>query len=191
MDGETYAWANGKALLLREGDFIQAPPRHLHGFKMTKPYNRFVGFLTPGIFEEFFTRGRPGQNGAGGRGAGEGAAVQPRFELPPGVRPGGPPGAPGQAGPGGPPPQGTDIFRLLSGMGRGPDGYPLDVHGAKFPLPPQDPIWTQGQQFSAAELKTQYALHGMICSGGGTIAQPVSPELAAARRFKPAAESFI
>ena len=30
-------------------------------------YNRFAAFLTPGIFENFFTRGGNGQNGVGGR----------------------------------------------------------------------------------------------------------------------------
>ena len=34
------------------------------------------------------------------------------------------------------------MFRTLPMSGRGPDGYPLDVHPAKLPLPPQDPVWT-------------------------------------------------
>jgi len=51
LDGETMVWAQGKAVPLKSGDFVQAPPRNMHGFKMMQPYNRFVGFLSPGIFE--------------------------------------------------------------------------------------------------------------------------------------------
>ena len=32
-----------------------------------------------------------------------------------------------------------DMFRALQMSGRGPDGYPLDVHPAKLPLPPRIP----------------------------------------------------
>ena len=39
---------------LKAGDYFQAPPRNLHGFKLTQQYNRFAAFLTPGIFEQFF-----------------------------------------------------------------------------------------------------------------------------------------
>ena len=69
LDGETLGWAYGKAVPLRMGDYFQAPPRNLHGFRLNQEYNRFAAFLTPGIFENFFVmmggRGR-------GRGAGEG-----------------------------------------------------------------------------------------------------------------------
>ena len=69
FDGETLGWAYGKAVPLRTGDYFQAPPRNLHGFRLNQDYNRFAAFLTPGIFENFFVsmggRGR-------GRGSGEG-----------------------------------------------------------------------------------------------------------------------
>ncbi len=65
LDGETLGWAYGKAVPLKTGDYFQAPPRNLHGFKLTQAYNRFAAFLTPGIFENFFTRGGNGQNGVG------------------------------------------------------------------------------------------------------------------------------
>ena len=51
LDGETLGWAHGKAVPLKTGDYFQAPPRNLHGFKLTQAYNRFAAFLTPGIFE--------------------------------------------------------------------------------------------------------------------------------------------
>ena len=63
LDGETLGWAYGKAVPLRIGDYFQAPPRNLHGFRLNQDYNRFAAFLTPGIFESFFIRG------GGGRGA--------------------------------------------------------------------------------------------------------------------------
>ena len=67
LDGETLGWAHGKAVPLKTGDYFQAPPRNLHGFKLTQAYNRFAAFLTPGIFESFFTRGGPGRGGGGAR----------------------------------------------------------------------------------------------------------------------------
>ena len=49
LDGETLGWAYGKAASLKAGDYFQAPPRNLHGFKLTQDYNRFAAFLTPGF----------------------------------------------------------------------------------------------------------------------------------------------
>ena len=72
VDGETIGWAYGKAVSLKAGDYFQAPPRNLHGFKLAQNYNRFAAFLTPGIFENFFTRGQAGQNGVGRGGAPDG-----------------------------------------------------------------------------------------------------------------------
>ena len=40
LDGETLGWAQGKAVPLKTGDYFQAPPRNLHGFKLTQAYNR-------------------------------------------------------------------------------------------------------------------------------------------------------
>ena len=179
LDGETATWAYGKDVRIKSGDFIQAPPRHMHGFRMMQPYNRFVGFLTPGIFETFFTRGQPGRNGVGGRGAGEGAAPSPG-----GISNDAPPQAP----------PGVDIFRMLSNSGRGPDGYPLDVHGPTRPLPPQDPIWrAAAQRTSALEQRLALLEHVDSLCGGGALRPraPLSPELKAALALKPKASDFV
>ena len=40
----------------------------------------------------------------------------------------------------------AEMFRALQMSGRGPDGYPLDVHPPKLPLPPQDPVWTKARR---------------------------------------------
>jgi quercetin 2,3-dioxygenase len=189
LDGETLGWAHGKAVPLKSGDYFQAPPRNLHGFKLTQAYNRFAAFLTPGIFENFFTRGGNGQNGVGrqantaagsgtptGRG-GDSAAAGARGR-----------GGPGRfGGPGGP-----DMFRQLSMSGRGPDGYPLDVHGAKLPLPPQDPVWTEGQRGAGNDIRERAALlaHAeAIC--GKPISREITPELRRALTLKPRPESFL
>jgi quercetin 2,3-dioxygenase len=185
LDGETMVWAYGKAVPLKSGDFVQAPPRNMHGFKMMQPYNRFVGFLTPGIFENFFTHGQAGQNGVGGRGAGEGAVNAGRggnF----GGQPNGGANGRGFAGRG----AGGDMFRALMMSGVGPDGYPLDVHGPTMPLPPQDPIWTTGQQTS---LNQQLLLreHGKMLCGGTLASRVISPELKRALALKPKAKDFV
>lgn len=203
LDGKVHGWANGQAPALSSGDYFQAPPRHLHGFRLADPaYNRFAAFLTPGIFESFFSRGGNGQNGVprdpnaqanqGGRGGGQGGGAAGGAG---GARGGG--GAAGRAGgaPGGA--GGGDMFRTLSLGGRGPDGYPLDVHGATLPLPPQDPIWTAGatrggvssimnRQERQALLEHAYGICG--------IAEPsrvMTPELLTALEHKPRAEDFI
>ena len=63
---------------LHTGDYFQAPPRNLHGFRLNQAYNRFAAFLTPGIFESFFVmmggRGRGARRGPRRRAAGRRAA---------------------------------------------------------------------------------------------------------------------
>jgi quercetin 2,3-dioxygenase len=186
LDGETMVWAYGKAVPLKPGDFVQAPPRNMHGFKMMQPYNRFVGFLTPGIFENFFTHGQPGVNGVGGRGAGEGAVNTGNAG-----NFGGQPIAPGRGGrgfAGGAP--GGNMFRTLMMSGVGPDGYPLDVHGPTKPLPPQDPIWTSGNQ-SSLNLQLMLREHGKMLCGGLSASREITPALKRALALKPKAESFV
>jgi quercetin 2,3-dioxygenase len=184
LDGETMVWAQGKAVPLKPGDFVQAPPRHMHGFKMTQPYNRFVGFLSPGIFENFFTHGQPGRNGVGGRGAGEGSVGESaQGQRPPGAPPRGftpPPGISSDP---------NAMFRALMMSGAGPDGYPLDVHGPTQPLPLQDPIWTTGPQFGRpSALLLQ---HGRLLCGGASVSREITSELRRALALKPKAEDFI
>jgi quercetin 2,3-dioxygenase len=182
LDGETLGWAQGKAVPLKTGDYFQAPPRNLHGFKLTQAYNRFAAFLTPGIFENFFTRGGPGQNGAGrpARGAEPNPAAR-------GNR-----GAEGRGGGGrgGFARGGADMFRTLQMSGRGPDGYPLDVHPAKLPLPPQDPIWTEGEGRDAVVQRAAVLAHAQaIC--GVPVSREITPELRRALALKPKADAFI
>jgi quercetin 2,3-dioxygenase len=173
MDGETLGWAYGKAVSLKSGDYFQAPPRNLHGFKLTQPYNRFAAFLTPGIFENFFTGGKPGQNGVGGRG-------------------GGPTGPGGRARAGGPPRGGgNDMFRQLMMSNTGPDGYPLDVHGPTLPLPPQDPAWTGGGNGAAVAQRAQLLAHGLALCGSAGISREITPELKKALALKPKAQDFV
>jgi quercetin 2,3-dioxygenase len=184
LDGETLGWAYGKAVSLKTGDYFQAPPRNLHGFKLTQTYNRFAAFLTPGIFEAFFTRGGPGQNGVGRAARGE-APGGGRGEAE-GRRGGAPGRGRGEAG-------GADMFRSLSMGGRGPDGYPLDVHGAKLPLPPQDPVWTEGRQGDADGVAARAALlaHAQALCGISARSRIITPELRQALTLKPRAEDFI
>ena len=183
LDGETLGWAHGKAVPLKTGDYFQAPPRNLHGFKLTQAYNRFAAFLTPGIFESFFTRGGPGRGGGGARaGGGE-----------PGAAAGGGnrgAGAPGGGARGGFARGGPEMFRALQMSGRGPDGYPLDVHPAKLPLPPQDPIWTEGESRDEVVQRAAVLAHAQaIC--GVPVSREITPELRRALALKPDPASFI
>jgi len=132
IDGETLTWAYGKAVPLRRGDFLQAPPRNMHGFHWVESYNRFLGLLTPGIFEPFFTGGKAGQNGVGGRSAGgEIPTVTSMINQHHGAAPG---------------PPGGDFYMAMMMSVRGADGYPLDVHNHTLPLPPQDDLWVQAER---------------------------------------------
>jgi quercetin dioxygenase-like cupin family protein len=177
LDGETLGWAYGKAVPLHTGDYFQAPPRNLHGFRLNQDYNRFAAFLTPGIFESFFVmmggRGR-------GRGAGEG-------------RGGGPAGGRGEGdarGRGAFAGGAADMFRTLQMSGRGPDGYPLDVHAPKLPLPPQDPVWIKGAAASPLADRAALLAHAQaIC--GVPISREITPELRRALALKPRPEDFI
>lgn len=174
LDGETLGWAHGKAVPLHTGDYFQAPPRNLHGFRLNQQYNRFAAFLTPGIFENFFVMmGGRGRGGSDGRGA-----------APPSGR-----GAPEGRGRGGFAGGAPDMFRALQMSGRGPDGYPLDVHPPKLPLPPQDPVWTQGAAPGLADRKALLAHAETIC--GVPISREITPELRRALALKPRPEDFI
>jgi quercetin 2,3-dioxygenase len=173
LDGETLGWAHGKAVPLRTGDYFQAPPRNLHGFRLNQDYNRFAAFLTPGIFESFFVmmggRGRGGADGrGGGPAAGRGDAGRGRGGFAGGA---------------------ADMFRALQMSGRGPDGYPLDVHPAKLPLPPQDPIWLKGAASALSDRAALLAHAQTIC--GVPISREITPELRRALALKPRPEDFI
>jgi quercetin 2,3-dioxygenase len=176
LDGETLGWAYGKAVPIHMGDYFQAPPRNLHGFRLNQAYNRFAAFLTPGIFESFFTRGGGGGRGRGG-GEGRGA------------------GAPGGRGVGDARGRGAfaggapDMFQMLQMSGRGPDGYPLDVHGPKLPLPPQDPVWIRAAASPLADRAALLAHAQAFC--GVPISREITPQLRRALALKPRPEDFI
>jgi len=172
LDGETLGWAYGKAVPLRMGDYFQAPPRNLHGFKLNQEYNRFAAFLTPGIFENFFVlmggRGRGSREGRGGAAEGGDGGGRGRGAF---------------AG------SSPDMFKMLQMSGRGPDGYPLDVHGPKLPLPPQDPVWIKGAAAALSERAALLAHAQAIC--GVPISREITPELRRALALKPRPEDFI
>ncbi|CAN5796355.1 hypothetical protein BH24ACI4_BH24ACI4_30020 [soil metagenome] len=81
------------------------------------------------------------------------------------------------------------MFRMLQKSGRGPDGCPLDVHPPKLPLPPQDPIWTQGVASALADRAALLAHAQAIC--GVPISREITPELRRALARKPRPEDFI
>jgi quercetin 2,3-dioxygenase len=174
LDGETLGWAYGKAVPLRTGDYFQAPPRNLHGFRLNQEYNRFAAFLSPGIFESFFVMmGGRGRGGAEGRGGGPPAGRDDAAGRGRGAFAGG----------------AADMFRKLQMSGRGPDGYPLDVHPAKLPLPPQDPIWTKGAASALSDRAALLAHAQAIC--GVPISREITPELRRALALKPRPEDFV
>ena len=82
------------------------------------------------------------------------------------------------------------MFRALQMSGRGPDGYPLDVHPAKLPLPPQDPVWTQGSNGNGVAERAALLAHAeALC--GIPVRRAITPELQRALMLKPRAQDFI
>ncbi len=185
MDGETMGWAHGKAVPITTGDYFQAPPRNLHGFALTQPYNRFAAFLTPGIFEKFFDGNPFGR-----------LAHRPGADAQNGIWDAGGVTLPADAPPPGSSNNSAAMLHYLMMSGRGPDGYPLDVHGATQPLPPQDPFWikTQGPISGLTPSAVQRAalvMHGMAICGAEGLSREMSPELRRSLALKPKAEKFV
>ena len=54
IDGQMTVWANGQELPFYPGDFLHIPPNTVHSYRLDAHYTRFLGFLTPGLFEPFF-----------------------------------------------------------------------------------------------------------------------------------------
>lgn len=192
LDGTTMGWAYGKALPLNPGDYYQAPPRNLHGFQLVDKYNRFAAFLTPGIFENFFLHfpgpggppgARPGAGGPpfGGAGSLSGGAPPAGLQA---VRPKGATGPGAFAIP-------QQFMRMLMMSGRGPDGYPLDVHAATQALPPQDPFWNKLAHISLKEQNDMMMMHGMLLADMPMGRNEIAPEVHAALRFKPDPRRFV
>ena len=83
------------------------------------------------------------------------------------------------------------MFRALMMSGRGPDGYPLDVHGPTLPLPPQDPVWTEGRGGVAIAERAALLSHAQAICGAATFSREITPELRRALSLKPRAEQFM
>ncbi len=54
VKGTLQMFLNDEFVLLEAGDFLHVPPGAVHAFKIMREDTRFIGFLTPGIFENFF-----------------------------------------------------------------------------------------------------------------------------------------
>lgn len=54
LEGEVDMVVNHSKTTLKAGDYAAVPAGTIHSYKMTTPYNRFLGFLTPGLFQKFF-----------------------------------------------------------------------------------------------------------------------------------------
>lgn len=54
LQGRMTMWCNGEEIHLEPGDFLHCPPNTVHSYRLDSHYTKFVGILTPGIFEPFF-----------------------------------------------------------------------------------------------------------------------------------------
>ncbi|GAB3162916.1 quercetin 2,3-dioxygenase [Telluribacter humicola] len=59
IDGQMSMWANQSLLDVNPGDFVSVPAGTIHAFQLKSPYTRFMGMLTPGVFEDFFRSAQP------------------------------------------------------------------------------------------------------------------------------------
>lgn len=54
LDGSVDMIVNNSNLTLQPGDFATAPAGTIHAYKLNNHYTRFIGFLPPGLFSNFF-----------------------------------------------------------------------------------------------------------------------------------------
>ncbi|MDQ7732388.1 quercetin 2,3-dioxygenase [Halomonas sp. SpR1] len=54
VDGALDMIVNHSQVSLAPGDFASIPAGTIHAYRMAKPFTRFMGFLTPGLFQNFF-----------------------------------------------------------------------------------------------------------------------------------------
>lgn len=54
VKGGLKMFVNDGYLTLEPGDFLHVPPGAVHSFQIVRDDTRFVGFVTPGLFENFF-----------------------------------------------------------------------------------------------------------------------------------------
>ncbi|SOD92807.1 quercetin 2,3-dioxygenase [Spirosoma fluviale] len=62
VDGMMSMWLNKSLLDIHPGDYVAVPAGAIHAYQLRRNYTRFVGMLTPGIFEDFFRSAHPYQD---------------------------------------------------------------------------------------------------------------------------------
>lgn len=63
LEGNVTMIANKEILVAEPGDAVFVSPGTIHGYQLNNHYTKFIGFLTPGIFESFFKiLGNPSQD---------------------------------------------------------------------------------------------------------------------------------
>ncbi|GAB4012527.1 quercetin 2,3-dioxygenase [Spirosoma migulaei] len=54
LEGSMTMWNEGQTVSLNPGDFLHVPPYTKHSYRLDSPYTKFIGMLSPGLFEPFF-----------------------------------------------------------------------------------------------------------------------------------------
>lgn len=54
LEGTLNMIGNSQKLVAEPGDIVHIPAGTIHAFQMNKHYTKFIGFLTPGVFDDFF-----------------------------------------------------------------------------------------------------------------------------------------
>ncbi|MBD2755109.1 cupin domain-containing protein [Spirosoma validum] len=54
LEGQMTMWNEGQITALKPGDFLHVPPYIKHSYRLDSPYTKFIGLLSPGLFEPFF-----------------------------------------------------------------------------------------------------------------------------------------
>ncbi|ADB37001.1 quercetin 2,3-dioxygenase [Spirosoma linguale] len=96
IDGQLRMIANQSTIDAYPGDFVSVPAGTIHAYQLIKPYTRFMGLLTPGIFELFFRSQKPYSQHVYPQGPGgpPNFSRMAELDLVPLEMPGPPPGAP-------------------------------------------------------------------------------------------------
>lgn len=54
LEGTLNMIGNAQRLVAEPGDVVHIPAGTIHAYQMNKHYTKFIGFLTPGVFDDFF-----------------------------------------------------------------------------------------------------------------------------------------
>ena len=54
LEGNMTMWNEGEVTPLKPGDFLHVPAYTKHSYRLDSPYTKFIGMLSPGLFEPFF-----------------------------------------------------------------------------------------------------------------------------------------